>query len=216
MILDEHGRTMGRTYHEAFLRALTLRRDRAIDWTGYPFSIPAIRSLDREEPLPLHPRVTFFIGENGAGKSTVIETIAILAGFNAEGGSRNVNFATHRSESNLHQHTRLVRGARRERTGYFLRAESFFNVATEVERLGVGSAYGGSSLHEQSHGEAFIGLLQHRFGPDGLYVLDEPEAALSPSRQLVLLARMHDLVARGRSQFVIATHSPRAVPGEDL
>ena len=163
----------------------------------------------------LHPRVTFLVGENGSGKSTLIEAMAILAGFNPEGGTRNFQFSTRSSESSLAHYLRPVRGARREKTGYFLRAESFFNVATEIERLDrdgggppVIDSYGGRYLHEQSHGESFLALIQHRFGPDGLYILDEPEAALSPSKQLVLLARIHDLVTSGRSQFIIATHSP--------
>ncbi|AKT39592.1 AAA family ATPase [Chondromyces crocatus] len=199
---------MKRHVPEPFLRALSLVRTRVTDWNAYPFSIAAIRSLEQLEPLPLHPKVTFLVGDNGSGKSTLIEAIAVLAGLNPEGGTRNFSFSTRRSESELHRCARLVRGARRERTGFFLRAESFFNVATEIQRLDVVDAYGGRDLHEQSHGEAFVALLKHRFGPNGLYVLDEPEAALSPSKQLVLLARMHDLVSRGGSQFVVATHSP--------
>jgi predicted ATPase len=159
--------------------------------------------------------VTFFIGENGSGKSTLLEAIAVAAGFNAEGGSRNFRFATRSSESELHACIRLVRGVHRPRDGFFLRAESYFNVATEIERLDaepgpappILPAFGGRSLHEQSHGESFFSLLQARFRGDGFYVLDEPEAALSPSRQLALLARLHQLVHLG-SQFVIATHSP--------
>ena len=141
--------------------------------------------------------------------------IAVQTGFNPEGGTRNFGFATRRSESELHRCMRLARGARRERTGYFFRAESYFNVATEIERLDkepggppIILSYGGRSLHEQSHGESFLALIKNRFGPDGLYILDEPEAALSPSRQLTLLARIHELAHRGRSQFLIATHSP--------
>jgi predicted ATPase len=139
----------------------------------------------------------------------------VAAGLNAEGGSRNFRFATRRSESELHSAIRLVRGTRRPRDSFFLRAESYFNVATQIERLdaepGFGppivSGFGGRSLHEQSHGESFFALLQHRFRGDGLYVLDEPEAALSPARQLAFLARLGQLV-RSRSQFIIATHSP--------
>ena len=154
--------------------------------------------------------MTLFAGENGSGKSTLVEAIAVAAGFNAEGGSRNVTLSTRASHSPLHKHLRLVRGTRRPRTGYFLRAESFFNVATYLERLedpGALAPYGGRSLHEQSHGESFISLLKHRFGPGGLYILDEPEAALSLGGNLALMRRMHDLVGEG-SQFILSTHSP--------
>src|SRR3712207_6225437 len=134
--------------------------------------------------LALHPSVTFFVGENGSGKSTLIEAIAVAAGFNAEGGSTNFSFATRRSESPLHRALRLVRRARRPRTGFFLRAESYFNVATHIEELDrepapaprIIDSFGGRSLHEQSHGESFFTLLMHRFGAEGLYLLDEPEA----------------------------------------
>jgi predicted ATPase len=196
-----------------FLRGICLVRERVPDLTHYPYSLPAVQSLFEE--LPLHPRVTFCIGENGSGKSTLVEAIAVAAGFNAEGGSRNFRFATRSSESALCGSIRLIRGTRRPRDGFFLRAESYFNVATEIERLDaepgpappILPAFGGRSLHEQSHGESFFALLQHRFRGDGLYVLDEPEAALSPSRQLAFLARLDQLVGLG-AQFVIATHSP--------
>jgi len=156
--------------------------------------------------------VTLFAGENGSGKSTLVEAIAVAAGFNAEGGSRSVEVSTRASHSELHKHLRLVRGTRRPKTGYFLRAESFFNVATYIEDLerrypGIAAAYGDVPLHERSHGESFIALVQHRFGPKGLYILDEPEAALSLRGNLALMRRMHDLVAEG-SQFIVSTHSP--------
>jgi predicted ATPase len=192
-----------RLENDRFIRSLYLERDRVPDFGAYPFSIPAIQAL---ETLGLDAAVTFLVGDNGAGKSTLVEAIAVAAGFNAEGGSRNFNFRTRASESSLHQFIRLVRGVRRPRDGYFLRAESFFNVATEVERLGVGS-HGGKSLHEQSHGESFLQLAMERFGDNGLYLMDEPEAALSPQRQLSLLSIIHRLAATG-AQFVIATHSP--------
>lgn len=197
---------------DSFLRSVVLKRDSIADFSKYPFSIPAVRHLDT---FNFHPHVTFFVGENGSGKSTLVEAIAVAAGFNAEGGSKNFNFATRRSESELNKHLRLVRGIKRPRTGYFLRAESFFNVATEIEKLDeepassppVINSYGGTSLHEKSHGESFIALVRERFGPSGLYLLDEPEAALSPQRQLALLKLIHGLVGDG-SQFVISTHSP--------
>ena len=202
-----------RSQPDAFVRAVTLVREKVKDFDRYPFNIPAIRSL---ETLELHPKVTFLVGENGSGKSTLSEAIAVAAGFNAEGGSKNFSFATRRSESELHSVMRLVRGVRRPKTGYFLRAESYFNVATEIERLDaepgmdppIGPSYGPRSLHEQSHGESFLALVQNRFSANGFYVLDEPEAALSPQRQLSFLVSLHELVRDGSSQFVIATHSP--------
>ena len=204
---------------EPFLRSLVLVPERVPSFDEYPFNIPALRELRR---LEFGPAVTILVGENGSGKSTLIEAIAVAAGFNPEGGSRNFNFAHRPSESSLIDAIRLVRGVRRPRTGFFLRAESFYNVATEVERLDqepsfsppIGPAYGGASLHERSHGESFLALVGHRFFPNGLYVFDEPEAALSPQNCLALLLRMRQLVAAG-SQFVLATHSPilMAYPG---
>ncbi len=194
-----------------YLREVRLLRDKVPAFDGYPFSLPAVRNLD---VLPLHPAVTFLIGENGSGKSTLLEAIAIAWGFNPEGGTRNFSFATRRSHSELYKFIRLSRGFRRPRDGFFLRAESFFNVATEIEHLDEGpggppiiDSYGRRSLHEQSHGESFFALLMNRFGGNGLYILDEPEAALSPTRQMAMLSRMHELV-RNDSQFIIATHSP--------
>jgi predicted ATPase len=197
---------------DGYLRGVRLVRDQVPAFDTYPFSIPAIRDLDE---LALDPKVTFLIGDNGSGKSTLIEAIAVAAGFNAEGGSKNFNFRTRSSESALHQFLRPIRGIKRPRDGFFLRAESYFNVATEIDRLHVTRAYGGVSLHEQSHGESFLALVKHRFRGNGLYILDEPEAALSPQRQLSLLAIMHELVEADRSQFIIATHSPilMAYPG---
>jgi len=183
------------------LRHIELVREKVEDWSRYPFTIPAVAQLDR---LEFHPAVTFFVGENGSGKSTLIEAIAIKAGFNPEGGNKNFTSSHRPSESVLHRHLRLARGARRERTGFFLRAETMFNVSTEAEQY---RSYGWEDLHEKSHGEAFLWVVVNRFGDNGLFILDEPEAALSPSRQLALLARMHELVRAG-SQFVISTHSP--------
>lgn len=195
-----------------YVSRITLRRDQVDAFDRYPFSLPAIRSLDY---LDLHPKVTFLVGENGSGKSTLLEALAVALGFNAEGGTRNFRFGSRRSHSDLHEYLRVARGVRRPRDGFFLRAESFFNVATEIERLDaepwggppIIDSYGGRSLHEQSHGESFLALMTERFGGQGIYLLDEPEAALSPQRQLAVLSRMHDLVLAD-SQFVIATHSP--------
>jgi len=182
------------------------RLERQEGWEAdrYPFNLPAVRHLD---VLSFHPKVTFLVGENGAGKSTLIEALAVAWGFNAEGGSKNFNFATRASHSELHRFVRPVRSTRRAQDGFFLRAESYFNLGTQIEDLGVGSSYGDVPLHEQSHGEAFFALFDNRLRGGGLYIFDEPEAALSPNRQLSFLARMHELV-RKRSQFIIATHSP--------
>ncbi|GBG10833.1 hypothetical protein PAT3040_05599 [Paenibacillus agaridevorans] len=195
-----------------YLRKMVLERDNVPTFGRYPFSLDAIREFDE---LSFHPKVTYLVGENGAGKSTLIEAIAVALGFNPEGGTINFNFETARTHSELHDYMRPVRGAQRPKDGFFFRAESYFNVATYLDELdrepGFGgpliASYGGSSLHEQSHGESFFATFLHRFGGNGLYIMDEPEAALSPSRQLAMLARMHELV-RDNSQFIIATHSP--------
>lgn len=196
---------------EHYILAVKLKRDKVPSFEQYPFSLPVIRHLST---LELHPKVTFIIGENGSGKSTLLEAIAVSWGFNPEGGSKNFQFNTRCSHSDLYQYMTLVKGIKRPRDGYFLRAESFFNVATEIEKLDEGpggppviDSYGSRSLHEQSHGESFFALMTNRFKGNGLYILDEPEAALSPSRQLAVLARFHQL-AESKSQLIIATHSP--------
>ncbi len=192
-----------RELSDQYIREISLRRDGVPSFESYPFNVPCVRHLDT---LVLHPKVTYFVGENGTGKSTLLEAIAVAAGLNAEGGSRNFNFATYASHSPLHEYLRVIRGTRRPRDNYFLRAETFYNVATEVERLGV-DGYGGQSLHAQSHGESFWSLLHHRLAGQGLYFFDEPEAALSPTRQMATLSIMHRLIQQ-QSQFIIATHSP--------
>jgi predicted ATPase len=161
------------------------------------------------DEIRLHPRVTYLIGENGSGKSTLLEAVAVAAGMNAEGGSSNFNFSTRESHSDLWSAMRLVRGVHRPATDFFLRAESLYTAATYLEGLGPHSLrpYGGVSLHEQSHGESFLAVMINRFNPNGFYLLDEPEAALSTQNCLTCLRRIHELVQQS-SQFVIATHSP--------
>jgi len=195
-----------------YLLTAEMQWDKVANRADYPFALPVLAGF-RE--LEFHPKVTFLVGENGAGKSTLIEALAIAWGFNAEGGTKNFNFSTAAAHSPLHKYLKLVKSPRRVKDGFFLRAESYFNVASTIDRLdaepGPGAPitphYGGKSLHSQSHGESFFALFDNRFGGNGLYILDEPEAALSPARQLSLLARMHDLIAKN-SQFIIATHSP--------
>ena len=195
-----------------YFEALRLERDRVTSFAEYPFAIPSIRHLGR---LEFHPAITFFIGENGSGKSTLLEAIAVKAGFSAEGGDRQLQFATQDTHSALHDCLKLERSfAARPTDGFFLRAESFYNVASELERIEEEfpakrpfHAYGGKSLHRQSHGESFLAVLKERLQGGGVYLFDEPEAALSPQRQLSVLTLMHRLICH-RSQLIIATHSP--------
>jgi predicted ATPase len=187
-----------------YLREVSLRQDMEIPFADYPFNIPAIRQLDH---LQFHPDVTFLVGENGAGKSTILEGIAMALGYGQEGGTKNVRQRTTESVSRLWQALNLVHGFRRPKDGYFLRAESFFNVATYMDEVGYLEGYGGVSLHQRSHGEAFMSLLVDKLRGNGLYLFDEPEAALSPYRQLAALSVIHRLVKK-ESQFIIATHSP--------
>lgn len=180
---------------------------------SYLADLPAVKYLASGHPLNLKNSVTFFVGENGAGKSTLIEAIAVAYGFNAEGGSRNFSFSTAQTHSGLWKNLTLSRH-KYAKDGFFLRAESFYNVATNIDEMDqqpslsgpVIQSYGGVSLHQQSHGESFLALVQNRFGGQGLYILDEPEAALSPMKQLVLLAEI-DALVKEESQFIIATHS---------
>jgi predicted ATPase len=195
---------------DTYLKGLELRRDLIPSFSDYPFSLPAIQGL---KSLSIHSKVTFLVGENGTGKSTLLEAIAVAYGFNPEGGTKNFNFATRETHSELDRYIRLIKGIKRPKDGFFLRAESFYNVATAIDDLdGDGgppliNSYGGVSLHKQSHGESFFAVFLNRFGGKGVYILDEPEAALSPMRQMAMLVRMDELVKR-ESQFIIATHSP--------
>jgi predicted ATPase len=203
------GRKKAKASPGPYLLHMELLRDHVASFEKYPYCLPAVRKLMQ---LAFHPRVTFLVGENGTGKSTLLEALALSVGLNPEGGSRNFNFATRASHSDLDGCLRIARTWRMARDSYFLRAESFYNVATEIERLDEGrgelvKGYGGQSLHAQSHGESFFALFRNRFRAPGLYVMDEPEAALSPKRQLEFLAILDNHCKQG-SQFVIATHSP--------
>jgi predicted ATPase len=189
---------------EQYIRSIELNRENVPSFSKYPFNLPAIRDL---QSLSFHPKVTFIIGENGSGKSTILESIAVAYGFNAEGGTKNFNFSSRATHSNLSNYIKVIKGTKKSRTGFFLRAESFYNFSSNVDDLEVVNSYGGRSLHEQSHGESFLAVFLNKFTGEGIYILDEPEAALSPSRQMSMLTRMHELVKEG-SQFIIATHSP--------
>jgi len=203
----------------ARLKSVKLLRERVSQWDEYPFDIPAIASL---QSLELTSPVCFFVGENGSGKSTLLEAIAAHYGFGREGGNRNFVFETTPSVRSIDSLVKALRLAFSARTGagFYLRAESFFNVASYVDSLGAAGGYGGKSLHDQSHGESFLSLIQSRFTGPGFYVMDEPEAALSPQRQLSFLVLLHDAVKDNSSevQFLVATHSPilLAFPGAQI
>ncbi len=188
---------------ELFIQQLRLKKEDIEDFKRYPFNIPFVEHLDA---LEFDTPVTFIVGENGVGKSTFIEALAISCGLNPEGGTQNFNFSTRGTHSCLHEYFVINHFQRKCETKFFLRAESFYNVASEIESLGV-SGYGNTSLHACSHGESFLQLIENRFTPNGLYILDEPEAALSPTRQMTLLCLINELVNKG-CQFIIATHSP--------
>ena len=172
----------------------------------YPYSIPFIRRMTE---LAFRKEVTFIVGENGSGKSTLVEAIAVQLELNPEGGSKNFNFQTVATHSDFFREIKIIRGPYREKDAFFLRAESFYNVASEIDRLayGIHAHYGGKSLHEVSHGESFLNTFLNRLGGGGVYLLDEPEAALSPVSIFRLMVRMKELIDR-HSQFIIATHSP--------
>ena len=187
-----------------YLKQISLKRDDVADFESYPFAIPSVRALN---DLEFHSDVTFFVGENGSGKSTLLEAIAVALGFNPEGGNKNTQFSTSETHSELHRYLKQVKSYKRPRDGYFLRAESFYNLASLMDDVGYLGSYGGVSLHQQSHGESFMATLTNKLRGNGLYLMDEPEAALSPARQMTALAAIHQLVERN-SQFIIATHSP--------
>lgn len=205
-----------------YISAVALTRP--IQQDRYLLKIPAVRYLLEQGPLVLSRPVTFLVGENGTGKSTLLEAIAAAYGFNPEGGTKNFRFSTAQSHSELWKCLTLTkRGWASD--GFFLRAESFFNAATYIDQADdepsfappLIDSYGGVSLHQQSHGESFLSLVQNRFGGHGVYLLDEPEAALSPMRQMTLLAEM-DALVKDSSQFIISTHSPilMTFPGAEI
>lgn len=175
-----------------------------VDDFSYVRTIPAIASIDE---LAFEKPITFFVGENGSGKSTLLEAIAIAYGFNPEGGTKNYSFSTYDSHSGLWNAIRLSRGFTKPKWGYFLRAESFYNVATKENEYSREPGGIPQHYHEKSHGESFMSIVKSNFGPNGMYILDEPEAALSPQRQLTLLYEINKCVQAG-SQFLIVTHSP--------
>lgn len=210
--------------NELFIKALS------IDWGEVPPGsyLRHIPALQFRGALALHCPVTFLVGENGTGKSTLLEALAVSCGLNPEGGSQNYRFSSYDSHSELGQALRPVRGSHRPQHSYFLRAESFYNVSSQAEvyrQSGMGAdppewyyrRFGGRSFHEQSHGESFLALAQGEFVGGGLYLLDEPEAALSPQRQLTLLIEL-DRLAREGAQFIVASHSPilLALPGAGI
>ncbi len=181
--------------------------------TSYIAHLPVVKNLRKKGELTFDKRVTFIVGENGSGKSTLLEAIAVAFGFNPEGGTRNFNFSTYNSHSTLSDYLTISRSAY-PKDSFFLRAESFYNLASNIEEMdklpGSGrviDSYGGVSLHEQSHGESFLSVIQNRFFGNGLYILDEPEAALSPTGIMSMMITMNELLKKN-SQFIISTHSP--------
>ncbi|WP_077339779.1 AAA family ATPase [Pseudocolwellia agarivorans] len=197
--------------HKPYLKEITLKRDKVDNFDDFPFCIPTIKALDS---LEFHPDVTFLVGENGSGKSTLLEAIAVTLGLNPEGGNKNTNFSTEKTHSELGNYLKTVRSYKKPKDYYFLRAESFYNVATYTENLDVDPllgpqihGYGEKSLHELSHGESFMATFMNKLKGHGLYLMDEPEAALSPTKQMTAISVIHELV-KNNSQLIIATHSP--------
>ncbi|KAA9021573.1 AAA family ATPase [Niallia endozanthoxylica] len=199
-------------YETQYIKHIYLNEQLVSSYDHFPLNLPIMKNLDE---IYFHPNVTYIVGENGMGKSTLLEGIAVALGFNPEGGTLNFNFSSYDSHSNLNQYLRIAKGVYRAENPFFFRAESFYNLATHIEELdkepGGGGRiidyFGGESLYQQSHGEAFFAAFIEKFRGRGLYILDEPEAALSPLRQLSMLARINELVNQ-ESQFIIATHSP--------
>ena len=206
---------------ELYLKNVDINK-KEIPQDDYIYGLSVIKNFKKIE---FKKPITIFVGENGLGKSTLIEAIATKLGFNAEGGSKHFNFKTRQTESDLNKYITIVKGPYRPRDGYFLRSESLYNVASNIDDLDevkcdappISLAYGGKSLHNQSHGESFLSIFFKRFMGNGLYILDEPEAALSPVSQMSLLIRINELVNLN-SQFIIATHSPilLAIPNAEI
>lgn len=197
--------------NKLFIKEVQINWEEVPNKNEYPFNIPAIKNI---KAITFKKNVTFLVGENGAGKSSILEAIAIKYGLNPEGGSNNFNFSTYDSYSNLNEYLTLITNGNIPKTKYFLRAESFYNVASNINNLKINDYYKGINFHNCSHGEAFLELMKIRFYEKGFYILDEPEAALSPLKQMSLLCLINDL-ARNGSQFIIATHSPILISYND-
>lgn len=202
MEMLQAGTSRGEDVNNRFVQSIQIDWEKISEYS-YLRGIPA---LQFDEKLEFEKNITFFVGENGTGKSTLLEAIAVACGFNPEGGSRNYHFSTYDSHSELYQALKVSKGYRTIKWGYFLRAESFYNVATKEEEY-VDEKHPSQRFHEKSHGESFLALAQGNFRGGGLYLLDEPEAALSPQRQLTLLIEIARLANEG-AQFIIASHSP--------
>ena len=210
-------------FSDLFVRSISIGE--ALPANSYLNDLAVIKSLRAMGRLNLSKRVTFLVGENGIGKSTLIEAIAVSQGFNPEGGTINFQFSTEDSHSELYRYLRVSKGAAARKDGFFLRAESFYNVASNIDEMDqlpapgprIIESYGGVSLHKQSHGESFMALVENRFRGNGLYILDEPEAALSPMRIMELMCFIRQL-EKQNSQFIISTHSPilMAYPGAEV
>jgi len=195
-----------------YIRSIELLENDSINWSRYPHNLDAVKHL---KELDFHENVTFFSWENGSGKSTILEAIAVQYWFNPEGWSKNFNFSSKETHSQLETNIRIAKWISLPKDWYFLRAESFYNLASNIDDLDeemsfwppLIDSYWWTSLHEQSHWESFFSLFMERLWWNGIYIFDEPEAALSPEKQLALLSRIHELVIQ-KSQFIIATHSP--------
>lgn len=191
--------------NDPLLCSIDITLDKQANRAQYPFCLPIIRNIKK---IVFTKPVTFFVGENGTGKSTILEAIAYAIGFGPEGGSKNINVTTTNATSSYLGECMKLSWSYKPHDGYFFRAESFFNIASYIDGIGGNKSYGGKSLHHQSHGESFFSFFNNRLGDSGIYILDEPEAALSPQRQLALLRIIHDLIKQNTAQFIIATHSP--------